>query len=230
MKKIEFINVKKSFGKLEVLNNVSFSVEKSSIHGLIGNNGAGKTTIFSILSNYITDFQGEVLVYNKSIKDFTDYKKKSVFMFADPSFPENRKVKEYFDECAYLRGVSREVSDKIFNNSSLIDKKDELCSKLSTGWKKILQFLTFDLIENLEFAFLDEPFEGLDIYNKDYFVKKVISMKENGVTIFISSHNLPDLQLLSDKVTFIDKGKILYSGEKTLNIRDIYDSLIRQEN
>jgi len=86
------------------------------------------------------------------------------------------------------------------------------------------------LIKNLEFAFLDEPFEGLDIYNKDYFVKKVISMKANGVTIFISSHNLPDLQLLSDKVTFIDKGKILYSGEKTLNIRDIYDNLIRQEN
>lgn len=227
MKKIEFINVWKSFGKLEALKNVSFSIEKGSIHGLIGNNGAGKTTIFSILSNLINNFEGEVLIDNKSIRDFNEYKKISFFMFADPFFPRDRKVEDFFYECAYLKGVSKERSDFLFKNSSLFSKKDELCSKLSTGWKKILQFSTLDLIDDVDILFLDEPFEGLDIYNKDFFLEKIIKMNEKGVTIFISSHNIVDLQSLTDYVTFIYNGKILYSEKKTSDIRSIYDSLIK---
>ena len=227
MKKVEIIKVSKFFGEKEALKNVAFSIEKGTIHGLIGNNGAGKSTIFSILSNFIVDFNGDVFINGKNIREFLDYKKNSVFLFADPSFPDLRNVKEYFDECAFLRGVPKKVSDEIFNNSSLIDKKNELCSKLSTGWKKIIQFLTFELVDNIEFAFLDEPFEGLDIYNKDFFLKKVIEMKEKGTTILISSHNLPDLQILSDYITFIDNGNILYSGKKESNIRSIYDDLLK---
>ncbi|WNE41367.1 MAG: ABC transporter ATP-binding protein NatA [Mycoplasmataceae bacterium] len=227
MKKIEFINVGKSFGKLEVLKNVSLSIEKGSIHGLIGNNGAGKTTIFSILSNLISNFEGEVLIDNKSIKNFNEYKEKSFFMFADPFFPKNRKVKDFFYECASLRNISKEKVDFTFENSSLFSKKDELCSKLSTGWKKILQFLILDLIDDIDILFLDEPFEGLDIYNKDFFLEKIIKMNEKGITIFISSHNIVDLQSLTQYVTFIDNGKILYSGKKTSDIRSIYDSLIK---
>jgi ABC-type multidrug transport system ATPase subunit len=230
MKKIEFTNLGKSFGEKRVLKNVSFSVKNGSIHGLIGNNGAGKTTIFAILCNLITKFDGEALIDGKNIKDFKDYKKKSAFMFADPSFPCLKKVEEYFYDCAYLRGVSNDFASKIFCESALYEKRNEICSELSTGWKKILHFLTIDLVQDLEIVFLDEPFEGLDIQNKDRFVKKVIDMKNKGITVLISSHNLSDLQMLADDITFIDQGVILYSGKKTPNIRQTYEKLFKLEN
>ena len=125
IKEVRFEEVTKSFGPNTVLKNISFSLEHGKIYGLIGKNGSGKTTIFSILSKLIISFQGNVLINGLNIFDpINDYKNLSFFSFSNLTFPSNMTVKEYINKCVKLRGLKISLLKKIlFDDSNSYIKK-----------------------------------------------------------------------------------------------------------
>jgi ABC-2 type transport system ATP-binding protein len=218
---IEIKNINKSYGDKRVLKDVTFSV-KPGIHGFIGPNGAGKTTTLNIITRLVIPDSGEVRVEGKLVANDPSFNEHLGPIPAEPVFPR-QKVEEYFLDCGFLRDVkSEEVLKKLSDSPSLSEHRNKYCQELSTGWKKISQVFSLSLYRPKVFV-LDEPFNGLDpTFRKELF-DNLVSVKENGGTILISTHILSDLQKLADDITMIKDGEIVYTGPKTDDIEKTYD-------
>jgi ABC-type multidrug transport system ATPase subunit len=145
-------------------------------------------------------------------------------------------VKECVLKCAYFRDVSEKEILARLARSDLSRHANQTCNSLSTGQMKMLQlFLVFATIEKRGSAqanqkiviLLDEPFNGLDFDNRDLLTNRLHEIKNAGAAILISTHDLDDLQQLADDITMVKQGQIVYSGEKTADIKDTYRKLFR---
>jgi len=220
-KVIEVKQISKRYGDKTVLNNVSFSVRKGTIHGFIGPNGAGKTTTLSILTRLVLPTRGEAYIDSKSVNRDPRFNENLGFIPAEPKFP-SLTVQNYLLDCGYLRDIPREKVLRKLASSPLYQFRYQNCHSLSTGWKKILQVFTLSLYRPRIFL-LDEPFNGLDPSFRQDLFNNLLSIKKQGGTILMSTHILSDLQKLADDITMIRKGKIVYSGSKTGDIEKTYE-------
>jgi len=230
---IQIVNIFKKYknSKDFVLKDVSFSVEKGKIHGLIGPNGAGKTTLLSMFPRFVFPTSGKILINGEDIQTKHDLNMMIGFMSAEPNFGgDHMKVDNYIRECATLMRCSLDdIMSKFKDSSNLYKLKDQKCSSLSTGWKKILQFFVLTLFD-FEIFILDEPFNGLDPYFKKLFINRLEKMIIAGKTIILSTHILSDLQILADNITMINKGVIVYDGPKTDNIEKTFEEHYLDKN
>jgi len=220
-KVIEVKQVSKRYGDKTVLNNVSFSVRKGTIHGFIGPNGAGKTTTLSILTRLVLPTHGETYIDNKSVNRDPSFNQRLGFIPAEPKFP-SLSVEDYLLDCGYLRDIPKEVVLRKLAGSPLSQFRHQNCHSLSTGWKKILQVFTLSLYRPRIYL-LDEPFNGLDPSFRQDLFNNLKAIRDKGGTILMSTHILSDLQKLADDITMIKQGKIVYSGTKTTDIEQTYE-------
>ncbi|MCM1178871.1 MAG: ABC transporter ATP-binding protein [Clostridium sp.] len=219
---LEVKNLYKGYGKTPVLKDVSLTVTPGEIHGLIGENSAGKTTLIKCAVGIYKADQGEVTYDGKIIYDNPEVKE-HVGYVADyneyiAGYSVTRMV--YMYECFYER-----FNRSKFNEYNAIFKLpvDRKISQLSKGQKMRLSFM-LEVSKEPDYLILDEPTSGLDPVAKAKFFELLIQeVEERNIGVLISSHNLDGLERICDSVTMMHEGSV----ERQLSMEDMKGELTR---
>jgi ABC-2 type transport system ATP-binding protein len=210
MKIVEVKNIVKSFDKTIAVDDISFEVDKGEIFGLIGPDGAGKTTLFRMLTTLLIPKKGyaKVLGYD-IVKDFKQIRKKVGYMPGRFSLYQDLSVEENLKFFATIFGTTIEENyDLIKDIYVLLEPfKKRKAGKLSGGMKQKLA-LCCALIHKPDVLFLDEPTTGVDPVSRNEFWEMLRHLKEQGITILVSTPYMDEASLC-DRVALLQKGKAL---------------------
>lgn len=208
-------NLKKVFNGFVAVNDVSFEIEKGEILGLLGPNGAGKTTIIHMLLGLTTPTAGDISIFDMELgKNRGEILKEINFSSSYVSMPMSLTIKENLRIFAMLYGVKdrEEKINELLRAFEIYDNKDKLVRKLSSGQVTRL-CLAKALLNDPKLLLLDEPTASLD---PDMADKTRTLLKrfrdERGLTILYTSHNMKEMEEMSDRIVFLDKGKVIASG------------------
>ncbi len=211
--KLEFCGIKKSFGEKLVLDGVSFSAESGSAFGLLGRNGAGKTTSIRILMNVFPADGGQILLDGAPI----DYKKVGFGYL-----PEERGLypkKKIFDQLVYfaeLHGMKRQDAassvDSWLRRLGMAEYRDKRLDTLSKGNQQKIQLITA-LAHDPDIVILDEPFSGLDPVNARLLKDVVREVIGNGCLVIFSSHQMNYIEEFCDTIAILHGGNVVLSGD-----------------
>ena len=210
---LELKNIDKSFGEKEVLKGVSFTAEGGKAFGLLGRNGAGKTTSIRILMNVFPANSGEVLIDGKPI----DYDKIGIGYL-----PEERGLypkKLIIDQLVYfaeLKGMSAKDAIKAVDywlgRLGMTEYRNKRLDTLSKGNQQKIQLITA-LAHDPDIVILDEPFSGLDPVNAMLLKDVVKEQISKGKIVLFSSHQMSYIEEFCDSIAIINAGKVAISGD-----------------
>ena len=209
MNAIEVNHVSKSYGKVQALDDVSFTVGKGEVFGLIGPDGAGKTSMYRILCTLLKPGQGNATVDGFDVvRQMTDIRRRVGYMPGKFSLYQDLTVQENLEFFATLFGTTVEAGyDTIKAIYSQIERfKDRKAGALSGGMKQKLA-LCCALVHQPSVLFLDEPTTGVDPVSRKEFWDMLITLKESGITIMASTPYLDEVRRC-ERVAFLDQGKI----------------------
>ena len=207
---IESSEIFKSFGKTKALNDISFSVDESEIFGFIGPDGAGKTTLFRIITTLLLPDEGCMKVFGKdSVKDYREIRKNIGYMPGRFSLYQDLTVEENLNFYATVFGTTvRENYDLISDIYSHIEPfRKRLAGQLSGGMKQKLA-LSCALIHKPGLLVLDEPTTGVDAVSRSEFWEMLSKLRRHKITILVSTPYM-DEAMRCDKVALIQEGRIL---------------------
>lgn len=210
---LELRNIEKSFGEKQVLTGVSFVAEGGKAFGLLGRNGAGKTTCIRILMNVFPSNGGEVLIDGKPI----DYSKIGIGYL-----PEERGLypkKIIIDQLVYfaqLKGMNRKAAIKSIDywlqRLGMTEYRNKRLDTLSKGNQQKIQLVTA-LAHDPDIVILDEPFSGLDPVNAMLLKDVVKEQIEKGKIVLFSSHQMSYIEEFCDSIAILNKGKVALCGD-----------------
>lgn len=200
----------KEYAGIKVVDGVSFSVNKGEIYGLLGRNGAGKTTIMKILLGLANSTSGKVSILGKDMSVNSEKKvlKKVGCIIENPGFYSNLTGTENLEIFAKLRGLDQDSVKKALELVNLPYKDKKIFSKYSLGMKQRLAIANA-IMHNPEILVLDEPINGLDPIGIAEVRELLKKFKESGISILISSHILSELENVADRISIIDFGKMI---------------------
>lgn len=200
----------KEYAGIKVVDGVSFSVNKGEIYGLLGRNGAGKTTIMKILLGLANPTSGKVSILGKGMSVNSEKKvlKKVGCIIENPGFYSNLTGTENLEIFAKLRGLDQDSVKKALELVNLPYKDKKIFSKYSLGMKQRLAIANA-IMHNPEILVLDEPINGLDPIGIAEVRELLKKFKESGISILISSHILSELENVADRISIIDFGKMI---------------------
>ncbi|MDH7602073.1 MAG: ABC transporter ATP-binding protein [Armatimonadota bacterium] len=207
----------KRFGKLTAVDNLSLHVEPGDIMGFIGPNGAGKTTTIRIAATLLKPDSGRVCIEDIDVvKDPEAVRPLIGFMPDFFGLYEDVLVWEYLDFFASAYHIPphkrRRLIDDVLELTDLTTKRDSLVSELSRGMQQRL-CLAKTLVHDPKLLLLDEPASGLDPRARIEIKELLKELRRMGKTILISSHILPELADLCNKITIIEQGRLVVSGD-----------------
>lgn len=208
---IEAKQVSKSYGDLRALDKVSLHVRKGSIYGLIGDNGAGKSTFLKLLAGHIFPTSGEIRLFGQyEEKELLRCRRQTGIMIEQPRFFPNMTVENTLEYYRIQKGIpGKEKVEEILQLTKLSEKRKSRCKKLSMGQKQRLG-LAIALIGEPQLLILDEPINGLDPSGIIEFRKLLLRLnEEKQITILLSSHILTELQQTATHFGFLSRGKLL---------------------
>ncbi|HEX2920250.1 MAG TPA: ABC transporter ATP-binding protein [Bacteroidales bacterium] len=212
--------ISKAYGETHALNNVSFDVNQSEIFGFIGPDGAGKTTLFRIITTLILPDEGEIsLLGFDAVKSFKELRKKIGYMPGRFSLYQDLTVEENLNFYATVFGTTvKENYDLIADIYSHIEPfRKRLAGKLSGGMKQKLA-LSCALIHKPEILVLDEPTTGVDAVSRSEFWTMLSRLKKHNITIVVSTPYM-DEAMRCDRIALIQNGRIL-SVDTPQNVRN----------
>jgi len=197
----------KKYGNFVAVDNISFEVKENEIVGFVGQNGAGKTTTIRTIMNMLFPTFGKITINGlDSVTDTKKIKEITSYMPSDIIFYENIKASDLFKFCLkFSRKAYSEVESLAKYFELDLNKK---IYELSTGNKKKVSIIEA-LIKDNEVIILDEPTNGLDPLMQKKFFDLILKEKAKGATIFLSSHNLSEIEKYCDRVLIIKSGKIV---------------------
>ena len=207
---IEINNLSKSYGKTKALDNVSFNVERGELFGLIGPDGAGKTTLFRLLTTLLTPDEGSATVDGRDIvKDYLNIRSQVGYMPGRFSLYPDLTVEENLEFFAALFGVTvKESYDLIAPIYRQIEQfRKRRAGKLSGGMKQKLA-LSCALIHRPNVLFLDEPTTGVDAVSRREFWDMLSQLKTQGITILVSTPYMDEASRC-DRIALCNEGHIL---------------------
>ena len=210
MNAIEVNNISKSYGRVKALQDVSFAVEKGEIFGLIGPDGAGKTSMFRILCTLLLADEGTATVDGFDVvKQMTDIRKRVGYMPGRFSLYQDLTVEENLEFFATLFGTTIDAGyDSIKAIYSQIERfKDRKAGALSGGMKQKLA-LSCALVHQPSVLFLDEPTTGVDPVSRKEFWEMLSMLKERNITIVASTPYLDEVRQC-ERVAFLSEGKVM---------------------
>ena len=217
---LEIKNLSKTFGKRKVIDDISLQVQEGEIYGFLGPNGSGKTTTIKMILRMIENDSGEIFVngYNTK-KDFEKAMENIGAIVENPDLYRYMTGRENLKLHARIRNVDNARIEEVLELVDLKERANEKVGKYSLGMKQRLG-LALTLLHKPKVLILDEPTNGLDPagIKKLRDILKEISHKE-GVAVFVSSHILSEMQLMCDKVSVLDKGKIV-TTQNIVNIEE----------
>lgn len=206
MKAIEIKNLKKYFGAVKAVDDISFSVEQGQIFGFLGPNGAGKTTTIRMMMDFIRPDSGEVTILGKDAqKDETCLKKEIGFLSGEVHLYENWTGEQHISFIKKLNG-KHDVSESLVKRLNLDTSKK--AKNLSSGNKQKLG-LVLAFMSKPQLLILDEPTNGLDPLLQKEVYQLIREAVRDGSTVFMSSHNLPEVERVCDHVGIIRDGKMI---------------------
>jgi len=212
---IEINNLTKNFGSLTAVNKLNLQVQTNSIHGFLGPNGAGKTTTIKILVGLLRPTEGSVRVLGQEVHaDQADSRLNIGYMPELPKFPKHLKGTELLDIYGRMYGMSQqqraEQIPKLIESVGLRGRENDLIGRYSKGMQQRIG-IAQALLNDPELVILDEPSIGLDPVGMVEVRELVKSISKEGITVFLSSHLLFEVEQICDHVTIINKGSVLAS-------------------
>ncbi|AUF83532.1 ABC transporter ATP-binding protein [Mesoplasma syrphidae] len=229
---IELKGVSKTFKTGFGIKDISFTIKKGEIVGFLGDNGAGKTTIIKLIFNEYAKDSGVVLINNRQNTKRRSLRK--IAFFPDQNnFPLHYKIKDFMIYSAKLKKISKENIKKngkiLFEALNLVEYENSRFNELSAGLQKRALLLSI-LITDPEIIVLDEPTANLDVKSRIDFLDLLQKLaKFYNKTIFITSHNIDELNLIVNKIIIIEQGKIIYENKfdyKKEDLRSVYSKVI----
>jgi len=229
MNAIEAIGLKKSYGDVLALKGISFEVGKGEILGLIGPDGAGKTSIFRILTTLILPDEGRATVDGLDVvEDYKELRTRVGYMPGRFSLYPDLSVKENLDFFAGIFGVTLEENyDLVAPIYRQIEPfKTRRAGKLSGGMKQKLA-LCCALIHKPRVLFLDEPTTGVDVVSRVEFWEMLADLKKSGISILVSTPYM-DEAARCDRVAFMTEGRILETLPPPEHLEEYFIELIQR--
>ena len=193
-------HVYKSFGKETVLHDVSLTVGRGEIAGLVGNNGSGKTVLMKCICGFLHPERGEITVCGRHIGRDCDFPQSLGLIIETPGFLPSMSGYRNLRTLAALRGLigKAEILDTL-RRVGLYDARHKSVSKYSLGMRQRLG-LAQAIMENPDVLILDEPFNALDAKAVREMRALLLDLKSQGKTILLASHNAEDIRTLCDHV------------------------------
>jgi ABC-2 type transport system ATP-binding protein len=208
-------NLSKRFGNIQALDGVTFRIQEGEVYGLIGPNGAGKTTTLRVISTLILPTSGFVTVFGLDVVHQPDQVRRILsYLPEEAGAYRNLSGYEYLHFMAKFSGSDTpEAIKQAVEISGLGDRLKDKAKTYSKGMKRRL-LLARALMTKPRLAILDEPASGLDVLHA-YHIRQIIKnyVKEHGVTVLLSSHNMLEVEFLCDRVALVNKGKIVLEGK-----------------
>lgn len=205
---IEVSNLTKYYGSVKGIENISFSVEKGTIHGFLGPNGAGKTTTIRILVGLLKPTAGSATIFGYEIGSI-QAKKMTGYLPSDYELYKHYRVGEYLKYLSSLRGETP-LLEELINIFDL--DPTQRTKELSRGNRQKVSIIQA-FMSDPDIIIADEPTAGLDPLMQEEFDKIIHKFVKQGKTAFISSHILTEVQHICDIVTVIREGQIINSGK-----------------
>ena len=206
MSAIKVEKLVKHFGKTKAVDGISFEVGKSEVFGFLGPNGAGKTTTIRCLMDFLRPTSGKIEILDQNAqKDAVLLKHKIGYLSSDNRLYENWTGKTHIDFIRAIKGNSKDA-DRLIKELNL--NPNFWARNLSSGNRQKLS-LILALMSQPEILILDEPTRGLDPLLQNTIYQILESLRKIGVTIFMSSHNLPEVERICNKVAIIKEGKLV---------------------
>ena len=218
MELVKCNNLCKEFDNKKILKDISLTIPKGKIIGLLGKNGMGKTTLIKLINDLLTPTSGEVLINgekpNINSKKVISYLPERTYL--DKSMTVSQII-TFFDE--FYDNFNKEKAVKLLKDLDLdINSK---ISKMSKGMQEKLQLILV-MSREAELYILDEPLGGVDPATRDYILDTILSNFSEGASVIISTHIISDIERILDDVIFIDKGEIVLTSSA--------DELRKKEN
>lgn len=223
---IQFDNISKIYNdpnskeKFYAIKNISCTINSGEITGLLGVNGAGKSTFLKMLSGNLSPTEGNIFInktdlYETTFKDNTTLLKGKIgFVHEQPFFYEEETVFEILlfaiNICNQNKIEAKNNFEKIINQCNLTEVLNKKIKTLSKGYKQRLSF-ALALSNNPEILLLDEPISGLDPIQINEIRQLIINLKQEK-TIILSTHLMQEIDALCDKIIILNKGKIVAQG------------------
>jgi len=195
--------------KESVLKNLSFEIKQGEIFGFLGPSGAGKSTTQRILYKILHNFEGEISIKNKPLKDWgNEYFEKIGVGFELPNHYLKLTAKENLKLFAsFYPQKNLQDFDELFEIFGLADSTSKRVEEFSKGMKMRLNFIRA-VMHNPDILFFDEPTAGLDPVNAQKIKRYIVKLKNEGKTIFVTTHDMTTADELCDRVSFIAGGEI----------------------
>jgi ABC-2 type transport system ATP-binding protein len=203
-------NIKKTYNKQIVLNNISFDIPKNSVTGIIGPNGAGKSTLLKIITGFENPDNGEIWFENRKLRSFNE--KISIFSY----MPEHINIyPEYYVEefLIFLKNTTNYENTDLIHSLGLNFVKSKKVKNLSKGFKQRLK-LYFALASRKKIVVLDEPFDGFDPLQVIEILKIIKYENEKERTFLISIHQLNDAEKICNFFVLLNQGNTVIYGDK----------------
>ena len=212
---LQIKNLQKGFEDTQVVNLSSLSVQQGEIYGFLGPNGAGKTTTMKMILSLISRTAGEIEVFGQSIGRDKQYLNQIGSMIEEPSYYPNLTGYENLLVFQKILGFDQKNIQETLKIVGLDQPKNKkkLVKDYSLGMKQRLA-LAFALVKKPRLLILDEPTNGLDPAGIHEIRELIIKLaKEQGITVFISTHILSEVEHIADRVGIINHGQLVYEGE-----------------
>lgn len=232
---IEIRALRKSFGSKEVLKGISMEI-KNEIFGLLGPNGSGKTTLMKTIVGILKPSSGDVVVDGVSVvRDPLKVKSVVGFVAENPVLYESLTVSELFNLVGNIRRLDKaEMEEKVANYSKMFeiqDFMDSLIADLSFGTRQKVAIISA-LLHDPKALILDEAMNGLDVRSAKIFRNLLFKFKEEGKSIVFSTHVMPFVEVLCDRVAIIYDGRIVAEGsvkalKEITELRDLEDVFLK---
>lgn len=204
-------NLCKSYGGIPVVEHLNIEVHRGEVFGLLGANGAGKSTSIECMLGTRKQDTGNVRILGMDpVSDRKKLFERIGVQFQEANYQDKITVEEL---CTEIQSLYKKAGDyeELLNLFQLTDKKKSLVSQLSGGQKQRL-FLILALIPDPEIVFFDELTTGLDAKARRDVWKYLIELKKKGLTVFLTSHFMDEVEILCDRIMILKKGRTVFCG------------------
>ena len=206
---IKIENINKRFKKLQALSDINAEFNKGQVISLIGPNGSGKTTLIKSILGLVKPDSGKIIFNGTPIDQTVEYRKDIGYMPQIGRYPDNIKIGQLFSMIKNIRSTETQLDEELYYKFKLDTLTDKSMRSLSGGTRqKVSAALAFLFDPNI--LILDEPTAGLDPLSSEILKEKIISEKEKGKLILITSHILSDLEELTTDVLYLQDGREVF--------------------
>lgn len=212
---LRFDNVVKKFARVKAVDELSFEIKKGEIFALLGPNGAGKTSSVRMIMQIMEPDSGTITFAPSVMKGGKVDRSKLGYLPEERGLYQDAPIMKTLVYLSTLRGNEAAEAQKKaaewLDRFGILDRKADKISTLSKGNQQKVQFIA-SILHEPDFAILDEPFSGFDPINQELISEIIRELRDNGMTILLSAHQMQLVENIADRILMINHGKELMSG------------------